>query len=108
MVGRRRECGVGVLETLSWKSGGGSGVDAGDDDDDGGENGEGGGVGVTTSSRHWGELRWIGPVGLLRGWEELGMVDWKAWMGRASKNSWANMNGILEGSRASFYQLDEG
>lgn len=53
MIGRRRECGVGVLETDIWKSG----VGAEDDDDDGERNEEGGGVGVTTSSRHSGDFR---------------------------------------------------
>lgn len=57
-MGRRRECGVGDLETEIWKSGVGS--EEGVDDDDGERNVEeegGGGVGVTTSSRHSGELR---------------------------------------------------
>lgn len=53
MVGRRRECGVGVFETEIWKSG----VGAGDGDDDGERNEVGDDVGVTTSSRHWGEFR---------------------------------------------------
>lgn len=59
---------------------------------------EGGGAGVTTNSRHCG-------VGCLRvGLAEVvmvegeGMTDWKAWIGRASKNSWANMKGVLDGS----------
>lgn len=67
-----------------------------------------GGAGVTTSSRHWGVLDWeVGlvrgrcPVGVVRIWDvsfELGATDWKAWIGSASKNSWAKMKGILLGS----------
>lgn len=48
------------------------------------------GVGVTTSSRHCG-------VGLAPA-IAIGLTDWKAWIGRASKNSWANMNGVFDGS----------
>ena len=71
----------------------------------------GSGTGVTTSSRHWGTLEadgagvWIsiGPerpgrdveLGVAAG---EGATDWKAWMGRASKNSWAIIKGVLRGS----------
>jgi hypothetical protein len=53
-------------------------------------------AGVTTSSRHWGDLDaavgWEmgrGPVGvsMVADWVGFGATDWKAWMGRASKNS---------------------
>lgn len=50
-----------------------------------------GGVGVTTNSRHCG----VGFAPAIAGG---GLTDWKAWIGRASKNSWANMNGVLDGS----------
>ena len=65
-----------------------------------------GGAGVTSISRHWGAV----PVreGLTEAvWEAggggrgsvcEGATDWKACMGSASKNSWAMMNGVLEGS----------
>jgi hypothetical protein len=33
------------------------------------------------------------------GEESDGATDWKAWIGRASKNSWATMNGLLSASR---------
>lgn len=69
---------------------------------------EGGDVGVTTSSRHWGVLDWElgrvrgwGPVGVVRIWDVsfgFGATDWKAWIGSASKNSWAKMKGVLLGS----------
>ena len=71
---------------------------------------ESGGVGEMTISRHWGPLdcrvleasgirAWL-PVGV---WmvllsESEGAMDWKAWIGRASKNSWATMKGILSAS----------
>ena len=67
-----------------------------------------GGVGVTTSSRHWGVLdlgvglvRGRAPVGAVRIWAVVsgfGGTDWKAWIGSASKNSWAKMKGVLLGS----------
>ncbi len=67
-----------------------------------------GGVGVTTSSRHWGVLDWevglargSGPVGVVRIWDDsfkFGAMDWKACIGSASKNSWAKMKGVLLGS----------
>ena len=67
-----------------------------------------GGVGVTTSSRHWGILdramgfaSGSGPVGDVRIWDNpsgFGATDWKAWIGSASKNSWAKMKGVLLGS----------
>ena len=91
-----------VGERESWNSGGG---------------GEavvvlvGEGVGVITSSRHWGvravdaDVGWevvVGSVGVagVGGGGEVGAgaTDWKAWIGRASKNSWAKMKGLLEGS----------
>lgn len=63
---------------------------------------EPGGVGETTISRHWtvgfvvsdafcddGEGDDVGV------WEEGTVTSWKACMGRASKNSWATMNGTL-------------
>ena len=68
---------------------------------------EAGDVGVTTSSRHWGILAWElvsrgrGPVGVARTWDvvfSFGATDWKAWIGSASKNSWAKMKGVLLGS----------
>lgn len=67
---------------------------------------EGGGVGETSSSRHCGVFdcdaflaRGRGPVGVVSTVDDgAGATDWKAWMGRASKNSWAKMNGVFEGS----------
>ena len=45
----------------------------------------------------------MGPVGVMIV-EDLGMEDWatfwKTWMGRASKNSWARMKGVLVSSIA--------
>ena len=70
------------------------------------------GVGETTISRHWGPLGWrlaaasgvslCEPVGVwMVSWvESKGVMDWKAWIGRASKNSWATMKGVLSGSEA--------
>lgn len=93
-MGMRSDEGVGDLERESWKSGGGVEVvvvvvvmvD-------------GGGVGVTTNSRHWGVgLVGKGPGGVVMVDGE-GMTDWKAWMGSASKNSWAKIKGVLVGSR---------
>lgn len=64
-------------------------------------------MGVTRSSRHCGFCasglgRWrdICPVGVDRVWEAVGEggTDWKAWIGSASKNSWANMKGVRFGS----------
>lgn len=49
------------------------------------------GVGVTTSSRHCG----VGIAPAIAGGI---LTDWKAWIGRASKNSWAKMNGVFDGS----------
>lgn len=43
----------------------------------------------------------MGPVGVSRVWLvslAFGGTDWKAWIGRASKNSWAKMKGVLVGS----------
>ncbi len=64
-----------------------------------------GGVGEMRSSRHCGVVEVVvglrmvvGPVGvvMVEGLAEGdGATDWKAWMGRASKNSWANMKGVL-------------
>ena len=60
------------------------------------------GVGETTISRHWGPLGFCEvrdslcvPVGVwMLSWAESeGEMDWKAWIGRASKNSWATMKG---------------
>lgn len=77
-----------------------------------------GGVGVMRSSRHWGfraselgRLRDITPVGVERvsgAEEEEGGTDWKAWMGRASKNSWAKMKGVLSGSARKINRLFRG
>lgn len=67
---------------------------------------------VTISSRHWGVLAglrglwsFVGPVGVIivswdcGGWfSGEGGTDSKAWMGRASKNSWAIMKGLLSSS----------
>ncbi len=63
-----------------------------------------GGVGETTSSRHCGLLvcrfeasgeSLCSPVGVwIVSWvESEGAMDWKAWMGSASKNSWATIKG---------------
>lgn len=49
------------------------------------------GVGVTTSSRHCG----VGFAPAIAGGD---LTDWKAWIGRASKNSWANMKGVFNRS----------
>lgn len=49
------------------------------------------GVGVMTSSRHCG----VGFRPAIAGGV---LTDWKAWIGRASKNSCANMNGVFDGS----------
>lgn len=67
-----------------------------------------GGAAVTTSSRHWAVLDWEvdlvrgrDPVGVVRIWDVvlgIGATDWKAWIGSASKNSWAKMKGVLLGS----------
>lgn len=92
-----------ALARESWKSRGGL-VES-----DGGWSWVGA-VGVTTSSRHEGCWDWgdgldreIGPVGVSRvlcgdAVAGLGGTDWNAWMGRASKNSWAKMKGALVGS----------
>lgn len=87
----------------SWNSGGGE-----EDGDSGWEEVVVvvvvGGVGEMTSSRHCGVVevvglrRVVGPVGvvIVEGLAEAdGATDWKAWMGSASKNSWATMNGVL-------------
>lgn len=96
-MGRRREEGVEDLERVTSNSGGGSfpgGVDV-----------VGGGAELTRSSRHrcdwacvFGLLREVGPAGVVRVWtvEDEGGTDWKAWMGSASKNSWATMKGVLD------------
>ena len=69
-MGRRRELGVEAFAGESWKSVGGEDVG-----EDVGEEalcvlGTEGGVGVTTSSRHWGVLGGLemgnGPVGVCR------------------------------------------
>jgi len=61
-------------------------------------------VGATTISRHWGPLdaeeveegvRVCSPVGVWMVCRAEGAIDWKAWIGRASKNSWATMKGVL-------------
>ncbi len=77
---------------------------------------EGGGVGLTTSSRHCGVFDWdnglvrgMGPVGVSRvrlDWLGFGGTDWKAWIGRASKNSWAKMKGLLVGSEQHVNKVD--
>lgn len=71
---------------------------------------ESGGVGEMTISRHWRPLccrfleasgfRVCSPVGVwMVLWSEPeGTMDWKAWIGRASKNSWATMKGVLSAS----------
>lgn len=80
---------------------------------------EKGGVGETRSSRHSrvgppgvseeGFLNVLGPdvVVIFATGEEAGAesedegwtsTNWKAWMGRASKNSWAIMKGVFSGS----------
>ena len=73
--------------------------------------GEGCEVGVTTSSRHWGVRAVVlglemgtGPLRpwIVEGGVGEGATDWKAWMGRASKNSWAKMKGVLVGSGVGF------
>ena len=102
--GKTSDEGFEADERESWKS---SWEDAGvvDEEDSGG-----GGVGDTTSSRHWGVWEAaVGFVGSGMGSERPGIVvwvlsagegatDWKAWIGRASKNSWAKMKGVLDGS----------
>ena len=107
------------LARVSWKSAGGSVVDGavgvgwvavcgcGGWEGGGVRMEEGlGGVGATRSSRH---SLWrgggscgagCGVVVVVRvGAEVLGLegtsTDWKAWMGRASRNSWAIMKGIF-------------
>lgn len=65
---------------------------------------------VTMSSRHWGVLdafcdccSFVGPVGVMIscGWfSGAGGIDSKAWIGSASKNSWAIMNGVRSSSAA--------
>lgn len=87
---------------MSWKSGTGVSWDW-----DGGVARvvcvEPGGVGETTSSRHWrvgllvSFVRLEGAVGegWVAAWEGATLTTWKAWMGRASKNSWATMKGVL-------------
>lgn len=96
-MGRSREGGVEDLERVSSNSGGGSFPGGGDV--------VGGEAELTRSSRHWcdwgcdlGLLREIGPVGVVMVWavEGEGGTDWKAWMGSASKNSWATMKGVLD------------
>jgi len=67
---------------------------------------EGGAVGETRSSRH--SLRVVARAGTAgEGVVESVRVcrggigtdtDWKAWMGRASKNSWAIMKGVFAAS----------
>ena len=102
-VGRSNEGGVEALVRESWKSRDGLTEFDGDCS-------WVGAVGVTTSSRHegcwdWGDgfEREIGPVGVSSvlcgdAIPGLGGTDWNAWIGRASKNSWAKMNGVLVGS----------
>ena len=69
-------------------------------------------IGVTTSSRHCGTFEaagtgvWI-SIGPERPGRDValgvmvseGATDWKAWIGKASKNSWATIKGVLEGSK---------
>ena len=47
-------------------------------------------------------VRLCSPVGVwMVSWAESeGDMDWKAWIGRASKNSWATMKGDLSWSDA--------
>ncbi len=52
-------------------------------------------MGETSSSRHSG-VGCADDVEVVS--EEVGMTDLNAWIGNASKNSWANMNGVLDGS----------
>ena len=78
---------------------------------------ESGGEGETTISRHWGPFfcfcfgvdradgeRVCVPVGVWMvsgsfSWREsVGAMDWKAWIGSASKNSWATIKGVLSGA----------
>lgn len=66
------------------------------------------GFSVTVSSRHCGVLLGFGgwlslvcPVGVMIScawFSGAGGTDSKAWMGSASKNSWANINGVLSSS----------
>ena len=85
----------------SWKSGRGAAVV------DFGFSTEGGGAGETRSSRHCAFLAWEalfgrgkGPVGVVSIVAEgVGATDWNAWIGSASKNSWAKMKGDFDGSR---------
>jgi len=98
--------GLDALARESWNSG--VGGDGDDGDDEVGGFGGGCGMGEMTSSRHWGEVdaadlrRGAGPVGVGMGRglsDGEGATDWKAWMGRASRNSWAKMNGVLSVSK---------
>ena len=111
--GRTRDEGVEAFARESWKSGGRGlpllplpsvAMDVVIIDD--------GGKGVMTSSRHCGASEELLVFALGRGtglpsrpgrvWSGWlfgeGAMDWKAWMGRASKNSWAKMKGVLLGS----------
>ena len=84
-----------ALERESWKSGGGDDAVVVE-----WEVGLAAVVGVTSNSRHWGvrdvdgcfgEIRSGRPsrpvIGFVSGAVGDGATDWKAWMGRASKNS---------------------
>lgn len=85
-------------ERTSWNSGGGDE----DEDED-----EVGGVMETIISRH--SMVGVGVDAVVSGWDgddgkgfevaDAGAgADWKVWMGRASKNSWATMKGVLSDS----------
>ena len=102
-----REFGVDAFATDSWKSGLDSlafCVSRGEVDV---ITVDGGGAGVTTSSRHWFDddagvrlVRECIPVGVSNVCGVrfgIGGIDWKACIGRASKNSWAMINGVLAG-----------
>jgi len=90
--GRRVLCGVGFLERTRVKSGSGSE----DCDGFGLDMLEYGEAGATKSSRHsfggfcggMAEFAEVVRVGLDD------VTDWNTWIGRASKNSWATMNGV--------------
>jgi hypothetical protein len=104
-TGRRREWCVACLDRLSSNSGGGVG---------GGVMIEGGAVGETRSSRHSLRVCWTAGLGgfvadvvmVLRTGTGTG-TDWKAWMGMASKNSWATINGLFVASASKSDNVDK-
>lgn len=94
--GKTRLFGLEALARLSWNSGMFAWMFFGGGTDEM-ERVDGGGAGETTSSRHWATVEGRGgePARLCGGFCALGGTDWNAWMGRASKNSWATIKGVL-------------